>query len=235
MAKGRVQVICDEQDLLREIKQALEREFFQVRIASGGDEGLASILADPPDAAIVGNTRGMDGLELCRRLRADGRTVGLPLLLITSGGTNDRVVALEAGADDSLARPFGLRELVARLKASLRRSSFRPPAEELVQAGDLLIDISRHLVTFRGRALSLTMAEFSILRFMATRPGRVLKRAEIIQEALGKNTDGLSRTIDVHMAAIRRKLGRNANFITTVRGVGYKIAEPLSAVSARDR
>ena len=103
----------------------------------------------------------------------------------------DRVAALEAGADDSLARPFGLRELVARLKA--------------------------------------------ILRFMATRPGRVLRRAEIIQEALGKNTDGLSRTIDVHMAAIRRKLGRNANFITTVRGVGYKITEPLSALGNRER
>jgi DNA-binding response OmpR family regulator len=235
MAKGSVQVIYDEQDQLREIKQALEREFFQVRVATGGDSGLGSVFSDPPDAVIVGNTKGMDGLELCRRLRTDGRTVGLPLLLITSGGTNDRVVALEAGADDSLARPFGLRELVARLKAILRRSSFRPPAEELVQAGDLLIDISRHLVTFRGRPLALTMAEFSILRFMATRPGRVLKRAEIILEALGKNTDGLSRTIDVHMAAIRRKLGRNANFITTVRGVGYKIAEPLSTVGFRER
>jgi len=231
MAKGSVQVIYDEQDLLREVRQALEREFFQVRTATGGDTGLASILADVPDAVILGNTRGMDGLDLCRRLRADGRTAGLPLLLVTSGGANDRVLALEAGADDSLARPFGLRELVARLKAILRRSSFRPPPDELLQAGDLVIDIGRHVVTFRGRPLTLTMAEFSILRFMATRAGRVLKRAEIIQEALGKNTDGLSRTIDVHMAAIRRKLGRNANFITTVRGVGYKIAEPLSAVS----
>jgi two-component system alkaline phosphatase synthesis response regulator PhoP len=231
MAKGSVQVIYDEQDQLREIRQALEREFFQVRTATGGETGLASVLGDVPDAVILGNTRGMDGLDLCRRLRADGRTAGLPMLLVTSGGANDRVLALEAGADDSLARPFGLRELVARLKAILRRSSFRPPPDELLQAGDLLIDIGRHVVTFRGRPLTLTMAEFSILRFMATRAGRVLKRAEIIQEALGKNTDGLSRTIDVHMAAIRRKLGRNANFITTVRGVGYKIAEPLTAVS----
>jgi two-component system alkaline phosphatase synthesis response regulator PhoP len=230
MAKGSVQVIYDEQDPLREIRQALEREFFQVRTAISGEAGLAAVMADVPDAVILGNTRGMDGLDLCRRFRADGRTVGLPLLLVTSGGANDRVLALEAGADDSLARPFGLRELVARLKAILRRSSFRPPPDELLQAGDLLIDIGRHVVTFRGRPLTLTMAEFSILRFMATRAGRVLKRAEIIQEALGKNTDGLSRTIDVHMAAIRRKLGRNANFITTVRGVGYKIAEPLSAV-----
>jgi DNA-binding response OmpR family regulator len=235
MAKGRVQVIYDEPDLLQEVRQALEREFFQVRTSTDGDGGMAAILADSPEAVILGNTRGMDGLDLCRRLRADARTMGMPVLLVTSGGTNDRVVALEAGADDSLARPFGMRELVARLKAILRRSSFKPPVEELLQAGDLLIDISRHVVTFRGRPLSLTMAEFSILRFMATRPGRVLKRAEIIQEALGKNTDGLSRTIDVHMAAIRRKLGRNANFITTVRGVGYKIAEPASALSARER
>ena len=230
MAKGRVQVIYDEAEPLREIRQALEREFFHVRPATGGDTGIAAILSEPPEAVILGNTRGMDGLEICRRLRSDVRTAGLPILLVTSGGANDRVAALEAGADDSLARPFGLRELVARLKAILRRSSVRPPPEELLQAGDLLIDIGRHLVTFRGRPLSLTMAEFSILRFMATRPGRVLRRAEIIQEALGKNTDGLSRTIDVHMAAIRRKLGRNANFITTVRGVGYKIAESLSAV-----
>ena len=230
MAKGRVQVVYDEAEPLREIRQALEREFFHVRAATGGDAGIAAILSEPPEAVILGNTRGMDGLEVCRRLRSDVRTSGLPILLVTSGGANDRVAALEAGADDSLARPFGLRELVARLKAILRRSSVRPPPEELLQAGDLIIDIGRHLVTFRGRPLSLTMAEFSILRFMATRPGRVLKRAEIIQEALGKNTDGLSRTIDVHMAAIRRKLGRNANFITTVRGVGYKIAESLSAV-----
>lgn len=231
MAKGRVQVIYEEAEQLREIRQALEREFFEVRTATGADTGLASILGDAPEAVILGNTRGLDGLALCRRLRSDVRTVGLPLLLVTSGGANDRVLALEAGADDSLARPFGLRELVARLKAILRRSSFRPPPDELLQAGDLVIDIGRHVVTFRGRPLTLTMAEFSILRFMATRPGRVLKRAELIQEALGKNTDGLSRTIDVHMAAIRRKLGRNANFITTVRGVGYKLAEPLSAVS----
>jgi DNA-binding response OmpR family regulator len=235
MGKGRIQVIYDELEQLQQIRQAMEREFFQVRTAADGESGLAAVLADPPEAVILGNTRGMDGLDLCRRLRADPRTAGLPILLVTSGGTNDRVVALEAGADDSLARPFGLRELVARLKAILRRSSFRPPAEEVLQAGDLMIDIGRHLVTFRGRPLTLTMAEFSILRFMAARPGRVQRRVEIIQGALGKNTDGLSRTIDVHMAAIRRKLGRNANFITTVRGVGYKIAEALQPVGARER
>src|SRR5438270_12547323 len=111
MAKGRVQVISDEAELLQEVRQALEREFFQVRTASGGDPGMAAILAEPPDAVILANTRGMDGLELCRRLRADGRTAGMPVLLITSGGTTDRVLALESGADDSLARPFGLREL----------------------------------------------------------------------------------------------------------------------------
>jgi len=235
MGKGRVHVIYDEAELLQQIRQAIEREFFQVQGSSGGEQGLAAVFADSPDAVILGNTRGMDGLEICRKLRADDRTSGLPILLITSGGANDRVLALEAGADDSLARPFGLRELVARLKAILRRSSFRPPAEEVLQAGDLVIDVGRHLVTFRGRPLTLTMAEFSILRFMATRPGRVLRRVEIIQGALGKNTDGLSRTIDVHMAAIRRKLGRNASFITTVRGVGYKIADVLQPVGVRER
>ena len=104
-----------------------------------------------------------------------------------------------------------------------------------MQAGDLLIDIGRHQVTFRGRLLTLTMAEFSILRFMASRPGRVLKRTELIEGALGKSADGLSRTIDVHMAAIRRKLGRNSGFIETVRGVGYRMAEPLTALASRGR
>src|SRR5258708_19777454 len=139
MGKGRVHVIYDEPELLLQIKQAMEREFFQVQTSSSGDTGLASVYADTPDAVILGNTRGMDGLELCRKLRADGRTSGLPILLIMSGGANDRVVALEAGADDSLARPFGLRELVARLKAILRRSSFRPPVEAVLPAGDLAI------------------------------------------------------------------------------------------------
>lgn len=231
MAKGRVQVIYDEADLLDPIRQALEREFFQVQIASASDEGYQSVLSNPPDALILGNTTGMNGVELCHRLRADARTQGIPILLITSGGASERVAALEAGADDSVARPFGIRELVARLKAILRRLSFRPPAEEILQAGELTIDIGRHLATFRGRALTLTMAEFSILRFMATRPGRVLRRTEIIVGALGKTADGLSRTIDVHMAAIRRKLGRNSNFIETVRGVGYRMAESLAAVA----
>jgi DNA-binding response OmpR family regulator len=235
MGKGRVQVVYEEPDLLDPIRQALEREFFQVRVASDGEEGLSSILTDPPEAVILGDTRGMDGVELCHRLRADGRTLGIPILLITSGGANERVTALEAGADDSVARPFGIRELVARLKAILRRLSFRPPADEVLQTGDLVIDIGRHQVTYRGRMLTLTMAEFSILRFMATRPGRVLKRAELIVGALGKSADGLSRTIDVHMAAIRRKLGRNSNFIETVRGVGYRMAEPLAAVASRGR
>src|SRR5688572_22635879 len=140
MAKGRVHVIYDEAEPLREIRQALEREFFHVRSTTGGDAGIAAILSEPPEAVILGNTRGMDGLEVCRRLRSDVRTAGLPILLVTSGGANDRVAALEAGADDSLARPFGLRELVARLKAILRRSSVRPPPEELLQAGDLVTD-----------------------------------------------------------------------------------------------
>ena len=115
MGKGRVHIVYDETELLLQMKQAMEREFFQVQGATSGETGLAAIFADPPDAVILGNTRGMDGLELCRKLRTDGRTSGLPILLIMSGGANDRVVALEAGADDSLARPFGLRELVARL------------------------------------------------------------------------------------------------------------------------
>ena len=143
MGKGRVHVIYDEAELLQQIRQAMEREFFQVQGSSSGDSALSAVFADSPDAVILGNTRGMDGLEICRKLRADGRTSGLPILLITSGGANDRVVALEAGADDSLARPFGLRELVARLKAILRRSSFRAPVEEVLQAGDLVIDIGR--------------------------------------------------------------------------------------------
>jgi len=230
MGKGAIHVIYDDPELLEQIRTALDREYFQVSASLEGDAGLSRVTAQPPDAVILGNTRGMDGLGLCRRLRAEGRLAGLPILLMTSGGENDRIEALEAGADDSLARPFGFRELVARLKAILRRSTLRPPTEELVQAGDLVIDLGRHRVTFRGRALSLTMAEFSILRFMADRPGRVLKRAEIIRGALGKDTDGLSRTIDVHMAAIRRKLGRNSNFIETVRGVGYRMAEALTAL-----
>lgn len=230
MGKGLVHVVHDDSDLLEQIRAALEREYFQVHVSAQAEPGFARIVARVPAAVILGNTRATDGLGLCRRLRDDARLEGLPILLVTSGGESDRIEALESGADDSLARPFGIRELVARLKAILRRSSLRPPAEELVQAGDLVIDLGRHRTTYRGRPLSLTIAEFSILRFMADRPGRVLKRAEILRGALGKDSDGLSRTIDVHLASIRRKLGRNSNFIETVRGVGYRLAEPMTSV-----
>jgi CheY-like chemotaxis protein len=190
MAKGSVQVIYDEQDQLREIRQALEREFFQVRTATGGETGLASVLGDVPDAVILGNTRGMDGLDLCRRLRADGRTVGLPMLLVTSGGANDRVLALEAGADDSLARPFGLRELVARLKAILRRSSFRPPPDELLRPATCS---STSAATWSFRA-ARSAHDGGVQHPPVHGTARASAQANgDHQEALGKNTDGLNR------------------------------------------
>ncbi len=237
MAKGRVLVVDDEKDLLALVRYHLEREGFEVLEASNGDAGLKAALEEPPAVVVLDRSLpSLDGLEVCRRLRQDSRTARIPIVLLTARAAEfERVAGLEAGADDYLSKPFSPRELVARIKAVLRRVSLRPAPLESLQVGELAIDVGRHLVTWQGRPVRLTAGEFRILRFLAVRQGRVVARAEIIDGALDGHVDGLSRTVDVHLAAIRRKLGRGGPYIQTVRGVGYRLAEPAEAVASRGR
>ena len=222
---GTVLVIDDETDLRELVRYNLEKEGFDVIMAADGTSGLEIALRHRPDLVILDLMMpGIDGLEVCKRFRADERGKSTPLLMLTAKGTEaDRVVGLELGADDYVTKPFSPRELVARVKALLRRRQQQDLPAEMIRRGDLVIDIAGHEVRFADRRITLTATEFKILSLLASRSGRVLKRDEIIDAAMDHDSNVYDRTIDVHMTAIRRKLGRGGDMIETVRGFGYRL------------
>jgi DNA-binding response OmpR family regulator len=166
---------------------------------------------------------GMDGLEVCRRLRLDPRTASIPIIMLTAkSAESDRVVGLELGADDYVTKPFSPRELAARVKAVLRRSSPHPTASALIRQGDLVIDTTRREVSCGGNAIAVTASEFRLLHFLAMHPGQVFSRSELIDGALGREISVVDRTIDVHITGLRKKLGSCGEYIETVRGFGYR-------------
>jgi len=227
MAKRSILVIDDEQDLIELVRYNLVKEGFEVSSALDGESGLATALREMPDVVVVDlMLPGIDGLEVCRALRADERTAQIPVVMLTAKTSeSDRVVGLELGADDYVTKPFSPRELAARIKAVLRRVAQRQPRIDVIRHGDLAIDLIRHEVICGDKSVSLTASEFRLLQFLASRPGRVFSRGEIIDAALGKDVAVLDRTIDVHVMALRRKLGCCGEWIETIRGFGYKFLE----------
>jgi DNA-binding response OmpR family regulator len=224
MGKGTVVVIDDEKDLIELVRYNLEKEGFDVIGAMNGEAGLEIARQHRPNLILLDlMLPGMDGLEVCRRIRSDNATVRIPLIILTAKADEpDRIVGLELGADDYITKPFSPRELAARVKAVLRRASDHHEPEEVIRRGDLLVDVGRHEVTVKGAKVTLTATEFRILQFLASRPGRVYSRNEIMDSAMGHDSAVLDRTIDVHVAAIRKKLGKSGELIETLRGVGYK-------------
>jgi len=224
MGKGTILLIDDEKDLVELVRYNLEKEGFDVIAAADGPSGLEIALRHRPDAVLLDwMMPGMDGLEICRRIREDARTARIPILMLTAKASEpDRVVGLEIGADDYVTKPFSPRELVARVKALLRRRAQEEAPPDVIRRGDLVIDAVRHAVTCRGKAVELTPTEFRILRFLVARPGRVFSRDEILERALDREDAVVARTIDVHVTAIRKKLGRCGAAVETVRGFGYR-------------
>ena len=184
-----------------------------------------------PDVVVIDlMLPGIDGLEVCRRLRAESRTARIPVIMLTAKAAEaDRVVGLELGADDYITKPFSPRELVARVKAVLRRSSGQWEASEVIRRTDLVIDMARHQVTCGGTVIVLTAMEFRLLQFLSGRPGRVFSRSELIDGTLGSEVAVMDRTIDVHITALRRKLGKCGHRIETIRGFGYRFSEDNEA------
>lgn len=227
MKSGTILVIDDEKDLQELVRYNLEKEGYDVIVARDGTTGLDIALRHRPDLIVLDLMMpGMDGLEVCRKLRGDDRGKRVPLLMLTAKATEaDRVVGLELGADDYVTKPFSPRELVARVKAILRRSKGETEPSEVIRRGELVIDVGGHQVKYEGRDVSLTATEFRILQYLASKPGRMLKRDEIIDAALDRNSDVFDRTIDVHITAIRRKLDKGGGMIETVRGFGYRFNE----------
>jgi phosphate regulon transcriptional regulator PhoB len=220
-----VLVVEDEPDIRSLIVHHLEREGFRCRTATSGGEALARVRATPPDLIVLDlMLPGMDGLEVCRRVRADPATATLPIIMLTAKADEvDRVVGLEIGADDYLAKPFSTKELVARVRAVLRRA--RPgEATRPLEVGGVRLDASRHLVTVGGRSVELTPKEFDLLHALLAAAGRVLSREHLLNRVWGyARADEIeSRTVDVHIRRLRAKLGAEERRIATIKGVGYR-------------
>ena len=223
---GRVLVVEDEPDIRELLAFHLEREGFLVTRASTGGEGLRQARATPPDLVILDlMLPEMDGLEVCRRLRADAGTAALPVIMLTAKGDEvDRVVGLEIGADDYIVKPFSPKELLARVRAVLRRS--RAPATGTpLTVGGIVLDGATHQVTVAGQPLALTPKEFDLLRALLEARGRVLSREHLLDRVWGyARADEIeSRTVDVHVRRLRAKLGAEGERILTVKNVGYRL------------
>jgi phosphate regulon transcriptional regulator PhoB len=222
---GDVLVVEDEPDIRNLIVHHLTREGFRCRAAATGGEALARVRAGVPDLLVLDlMLPGMDGLEVCRRLRADSATAALPIIMLTAkADVVDRIVGLEVGADDYLAKPFSPKELVARVRAVLRRAQPAEPARPLA-AGGVSLDPARHAVTAGGRPVELTPKEFDLLHALLAAAGRVLTREHLLNRVWGyARADEIeSRTVDVHIRRLRAKLGAAERCIVTIKGVGYR-------------
>jgi DNA-binding response OmpR family regulator len=222
----RVLLIDDDKRLHELLTTYLEQNGFAVTGAPDGQRGLSALDAEPFDIVLLDVMMpGMDGLEVCRRIRAKSR---VPILMLTAkGDETDRVVGLELGADDYIAKPFGPRELVARLRAVLRRAGPQPESD-LIVVNDVSIDVPGHKVRVRGQDIELTGIEFDILLALARRAGRVVGRDALLNEAGRGDVTVGDRTVDVHISHLRQKLGddpRSPKKIKTIRGVGYVLVK----------
>lgn len=238
MPSAHVLIVEDEPDIAELIRFHCEREGLETRMAPNGKLGIEFAKRDPPDLIILDlMLPDVGGLEICRRLTAANETRGIPIMMVTAKGEEADVVAgLEVGADDYVVKPFSPRVLMARIRAVLRRAAelqATPVDNRLVRMGErLIIDPDRHLVTCDGKSTDLTVTEFGILNHLAQRPGFVRTRDQIISAVHGRNVRLSSRTIDVHVTALRRKLGDLAAGVETVRGVGYRFNDaPESPVA----
>jgi DNA-binding response OmpR family regulator len=225
-------IVEDEFAVSRGIEYALQQEGYTVKVARNGEEGVEFATQQAPDLVILDvRLPGMDGFEVLRRIRSAGTKA--PVLFLTARGDEvDKVIGLELGADDYLTKPFSLRELMSRIKALLRRAygEFADAVgERVIRHGDLVIDLERRRVSRGNRRIALTATEFEILRHLASRPGRVYTRRELLElirdyEALDQD----EKTINVHVSHLREKLEDDPfspGFILTVRGAGYAFAE----------
>jgi len=228
MSGRRIVIVEDEADMAELIAMRLNREHYEVTVCNDGLEALETILASPPNLVVLDlMLPGMSGTEIATRLRADKRTARIPIIMLTAlAEESDIVVGLHVGADDYMTKPFSMSVLVARISALLRRTEVRgSDSGETLSAGPIEIDTGRHRASLDGRDLTLTLTEFRLLRAIVAAEGRVLQRDQLIDAAMGSDAIVVDRTIDVHMTALRKKLGDARKYIKTVRGVGYKLAK----------
>ncbi len=226
MTQRHIIVVEDEPDLAELIGLHLRRENLRVSLYGDGERGLAAIERDVPDLVVLDlMLPGLDGYEVCRRMRRNERLSKVQVLMVTARGEeSDVVTGLELGADDYVTKPFRPRVLVARVRNLLRRPRTEAAGGEVLRAGAIEVDVGRHEVRVDGQEVELTHTEFEILRALMSAPGRVRTRGDILSR-LDQGQHVLERTVDVHVASLRRKLGPAGDLIGTVRGVGYRLRD----------
>lgn len=228
--KETILVIEDDPDIQELVQYNLEREGYQVYVCSDGEIGIQQAEKMTPDLILLDlMLPGLDGLSVCKKIRQTVATKDIPVIMLTAKSEeSDVVIGLELGADDYVTKPFSPKELVARLKAILRRTTpsiAESIPEDVLTVGPLSLDLSRHEAYCRGHCLKLTLAEFRLLSMLLSKPGRVYTREQLLREVSGEDTYVIDRNIDVHVRSIRRKLAEDSDMVATVRGVGYKCQE----------
>ncbi|MEM7164675.1 MAG: response regulator [Planctomycetota bacterium] len=229
MSREKVLVVEDESDILELIEYNLERDGYRVYSCRDGEGGLELARQAGPDLVLLDlMLPGLDGIEVCRKLKEDPVTRAIPVIMVTAKGEESDVgLGLGVGADDYVAKPFSPKELLARVRAVLRRGTLRQEqsTDDRISRDGVTIDVTRHQVTVDDNPVSLTATEFRLLHFLASHPGRVFPRDHLLSRVIGEDAIVVDRNIDVHVRAIRKKLGDHRELIETVRGVGYRFRD----------
>lgn len=220
-------VVEDEESILELLRYNLDKAGFTVIPAGSGEDGLALARRRRPDLILLDlMLPGMDGLEVCRMLKKSKETESIPVVMLTARGEEADIVAgLELGADDYLTKPFSPRVLLAHIGATLRRTSAVPATRDILAAGAIILDRGRREATISGSPVELTFTEFEVLWYLASRPGLVFTRCQIVDAVRGSDYPVTERAVDVQIVGLRRKLGEAGALIETVRGVGYRFRD----------
>lgn len=225
---GTIVIVEDEANIVELVKYNLDREGYRTLYANDGRKGLELIKQELPDLVILDlMLPELDGLSVCKQLRSEAQTKSIPIIILTAKSEEaDRVLGLEMGADDYVTKPFSPRELVARVRAVLRRSGAVDETEpEIIENGVIRIDLRQHLVKVRGEEVELTPKEFDFLKLLLLNPGRAFTREFLLEHLWGYEYFGDTRTVDVHVRRLRQKIENdpaNPEYLETVRGVGYR-------------
>jgi len=225
-------IIEDEADIVEMVRYNFRKAGFDVEGYSRGKDGLEALRRNPPDLLLLDiMLPDQDGFTICRQLRTEGRLKSLPIVFLTARGEEvDRIVGLEIGADDYVVKPFSPRELVARVKAILRRQTRESEAADTVEIRDLRLNPDTQDVTVRGEAVVLSALEFKLLYFLAAHPRQIFSRERLLDEVWGRDCSVTLRTVDVHIRRLREKIEaqpENPEYIGTVRGAGYRLIAEL--------
>ena len=227
MSKIRILAVEDDKNISKLIKYNLEKEGFSCISAYTGEEALETLRKVRADLVVLDiMLPGIDGLEVCRRIRQEKELAGVAVIMLTAKGEEvDRIVGFELGADDYMVKPFSPRELILRIKAVLKREQKEEDEEILLEEGKICMDLSKHKVTVGNKEIELTNMEFNLLKMLIERKGRVQSRDKLLDEVWDIAADVTTRTVDTHIKRLRTKLGKEGDLIETVRGVGYRFSE----------